>query len=112
MSRRLDPAHRPPTPDPEEDPSNIELTLEDEIRLKLRRSGELERLKLVLKERLEDCGWRDDVYAQAREFVKKQGREQVTVDDIVRHIKPFGRAAVPDTVKAELLKRLQKEILS
>ncbi|CAM8898508.1 unnamed protein product [Rhodiola kirilowii] len=45
--------------------------------------------------------------AQCREFVKKKGRKNVTVDDLIHAITPKGRASVPDSVKAELLQRIR-----
>jgi enhancer of yellow 2 transcription factor len=35
----------------------------------------------------------------------------VTADEIVRHVRPEGRAAVPDNIKAELLTRIKSFIL-
>lgn len=46
------------------------------------------------------------------DFVKSHGKDNLTVDDIVKAIRPFGRANVPDSIKAELLNKLRKEILS
>ena len=50
--------HRPPTPEPEEP------TPAESIRLQL--AGERERLKVLLRNRLEECGWKDEVRALAR----------------------------------------------
>ena len=36
----------------------------------------------------------------------------MTVDELVRAIKPRGRAAVPDNIKAELLAKLRAHIVS
>jgi enhancer of yellow 2 transcription factor len=44
--------------------------------------------------------------------VTKKGRDAVTTDDIVRAVRPEGRATVPDSVKAELLSEIKKFILS
>ncbi len=52
--------HRPPTPTPEE-PSPAE-----HIQLALAESGERERLRALLRNRLEECGWKDEVKALAR----------------------------------------------
>ncbi|KAK3413005.1 hypothetical protein EUGRSUZ_I01648 [Eucalyptus grandis] len=42
-----------------------------------------------------------------RAFIKKKGRNNVTVDDLVHVITPKGRASVPDPVKADLLQRIR-----
>jgi enhancer of yellow 2 transcription factor len=46
------------------------------------------------------------------EYVERRGRENVTADEIVRAVRPQGRAAVPDSVKAELLQRIKQFILA
>ncbi|PNH06544.1 Enhancer of yellow 2 transcription factor [Tetrabaena socialis] len=46
------------------------------------------------------------------EYVARKGREAVTTEDIVRAVRPQGRATVPDSVKAELLAEIKKFILS
>jgi enhancer of yellow 2 transcription factor len=46
------------------------------------------------------------------EFVKAKGRDAVTVDDVVRAIRPEGRASVPDSVKADLLAEIKAFILA
>ncbi len=44
--------------------------------------------------------------------MSKKGREAFTTDDIVRAVRPEGRATVPDAVKAELLAEIKRFILS
>jgi enhancer of yellow 2 transcription factor len=46
------------------------------------------------------------------EYIARRGSEQVTTDDIVRAVRPEGRARVPDSVKAELLAEIKKFIQS
>lgn len=123
-------------------------------------SGERERLKQLLREKLTECGWRDDIKQRCRgkwhknrtfmlvrlvscpsgqsatdtvhttlfvrsqsphatpwchdlfaDYIQRRGRENVTTEDIVRHIRPDGRAAVPDNIKAELLVEIKTFIL-
>ncbi|XP_050233755.1 transcription and mRNA export factor ENY2 [Mercurialis annua] len=98
--------NRPPTPDVAED-GGKEPTLQEIISIKLIESGEKERLMELLRERLIDCGWKDEMKALCRAFVKKKGRNNVTVDDLIHVITPRGRASIPDSVKAELLQRIR-----
>ncbi|VAH67804.1 unnamed protein product [Triticum turgidum subsp. durum] len=61
--------NRPPTPnddDEEEEEVGKEASLGDIINLKLVESGEKERLMELLRERLVECGWRDDMKALCR----------------------------------------------
>ncbi|XP_057251617.1 transcription and mRNA export factor ENY2 isoform X2 [Beta vulgaris subsp. vulgaris] len=97
--------NRPPTPDAG-DEQEKELTVQEKINIKLIESGEKERLMNLLRERLIECGWKDEMKAICRAFIKKKGRNNVTVDDLVHLITPKGRATVPDSVKAELLQRI------
>lgn len=101
---------RPPTPDPED--NDREFALEEKIRLQLIESGERERLKNKLREKLTECGWRDEIKQLCRDYVTRKGRENVTTEDIVRAVRPQGRAAVPDSIKAELLVQIKTFILS
>ncbi|KAF1883688.1 hypothetical protein Lal_00012605 [Lupinus albus] len=99
--------NRPPTPDVLEDTPEREPTLQELINIKLIETGEKERLMELLRERLVDCGWKDEMKSLCRAFVKKKGRNNVTVDELIHVITPKGRASVPDSVKAELLQRIR-----
>ncbi|KAF6150079.1 hypothetical protein GIB67_002861 [Kingdonia uniflora] len=113
--------NRPPTPDTEEDREQ-ELSLQEIINIKMIESGELERLKELLRERLIECGWRDEMKSICRAFVRKKGRNNVNVDDLIQVMAPKGRGewffvvspfsrgltpSIPDSVKAELLHQIQ-----
>eukprot|EP00252_Welwitschia_mirabilis_P020385 TRINITY_DN4999_c0_g1_i1.p1 TRINITY_DN4999_c0_g1~~TRINITY_DN4999_c0_g1_i1.p1 ORF type:complete len:164 (+),score=21.32 TRINITY_DN4999_c0_g1_i1:38-529(+) len=103
----------PPTPDIEgasqKEPT---LSLQEIINIKLIESGEKEKLKELLRERLIECGWKDEMKAECRAFTRKRGRNNVTVDELVHAITPKGRSSVPDSVKAELLQRIQMFLMS
>ncbi|XP_038884208.1 transcription and mRNA export factor ENY2 [Benincasa hispida] len=103
--------NRPPTPEPEDDREHHP-TFQETINIKLIESGEKERLKELLRERLIECGWKDEMKALCRAYVRKKGRNNVSVDDLVQVITPKGRASVPDSVKAELLQRIRSFLAS
>ncbi|XP_022740933.1 transcription and mRNA export factor SUS1-like [Durio zibethinus] len=103
--------NRPPTPDAAEDQGK-EPTLQEIINLKLIESGEKERLMELLRERLIECGWKDEMKALCRAYIKKKGRNNVAVDDLVHLITPKGRASIPDSIKAELLQRIRSFLMS
>ncbi|KAG5527039.1 hypothetical protein RHGRI_028086 [Rhododendron griersonianum] len=107
--------NRPPTPDVR-DEHEKEATLQEIISVKLPwqliESGEKERLMELLRERLIDCGWKDEMKALCRAFIKKKGRTNVTVDDLIHLITPKGRGSIPDSVKAELLQRIRTFLVS
>ncbi|ESQ32769.1 hypothetical protein EUTSA_v10005161mg [Eutrema salsugineum] len=106
--------NRPTTPD--EDVADAyekdELTLRESINTKMVESGEKENLMELVRDRLVECGWKDEMRIACREHVKKKGRKDVTVDELIRVITPKGRASVPDSVKEELLNRIQNFIVS
>uniref|UniRef100_A0A2P2K9S4 Uncharacterized protein MANES_15G160700 n=2 Tax=Rhizophora mucronata TaxID=61149 RepID=A0A2P2K9S4_RHIMU len=57
--------NRPPTPDAVEIQQKRP-TLEEIINIKLIESGEKERLMELLRERLTECGWKDDMKSLCR----------------------------------------------
>jgi enhancer of yellow 2 transcription factor len=71
-------------------------------------TGEKERLKDLLRERLVSCGWRDELKEHCKEIIRNKGLEKITVDELVAEITPKGRATVPNEIKAELLQRIRK----
>jgi len=46
------------------------------------------------------------------ETLLKDGNEKMTVDELVKALKPRGRMTVPDNIKAELLSKLRSAIVS
>ncbi|GMY13083.1 transcription and mRNA export factor ENY2 [Fagus crenata] len=91
VSSRRPSVNRPPTPDVQENQEK-EPTLQETINIKqLIESGEKERLMELLRERLVECGWKDEMKAHCRAVIKKKGRNNVTVDDLVHAITPMGR---------------------
>ncbi|XP_027767082.1 transcription and mRNA export factor ENY2-like, partial [Empidonax traillii] len=67
----------------------------------------LNSLKELLRAKLIECGWKDQLKAHCKDVIKEKGLEHVTVDDLVAEITPKGRALVPDSVKKELLQRIR-----
>eukprot|EP00976_Prorocentrum_cordatum_P084465 1185658-Prorocentrum_minimum.AAC.4 len=66
--------NRPPTPEADDH----EPTLQETINAKLVQSGEKERLRQLLRERLVECGWRDELKAKCRVIIKQRGLSNVT----------------------------------
>mmetsp|Transcript_3883 Transcript_3883/g.5083 ORF Transcript_3883/g.5083 Transcript_3883/m.5083 type:complete len:83 (+) Transcript_3883:189-437(+) len=75
---------------------------------KLIETGEKERLKEILRQKLVECGWRDELKEYCKEVIRSKGLEKITVDELVAEITPRGRATVPDEVKTELLQHIRK----
>ncbi|XP_015239916.1 PREDICTED: transcription and mRNA export factor ENY2-like [Cyprinodon variegatus] len=70
-------------------------------------SGLKTRLKELLRAKLVECGWKDQLKAHCKDVIREKGLEHVTVEDLVTEVTPKGRALVPDGVKKELLQRIR-----
>jgi enhancer of yellow 2 transcription factor len=64
----------------------------------------------LLRLRLNECGWSDEVRLLCREIVKEE-KGNINVDLVVDRVTPKARQIVPDAVKKELLQKI-KRILS
>ncbi|OQR90304.1 enhancer of yellow 2-like [Achlya hypogyna] len=81
--------------------------VKETINQRLVESGEKERLKETLRQKLVECGWRDEMRTYCKELIRTKGIDQITVEDLVEEITPKGRAAVPDSIKADMLARIR-----
>merc|ERR550517_1718158 len=72
---------------------------EENITKQLVESGKKEELKIMLAEKLEECGWKDQVKMACRDVVKEKGLDRITVEDLVQEVAPQGSQLVPDDVK-------------
>ncbi|CAF4759134.1 enhancer of yellow 2 transcription factor-like [Pieris napi] len=75
-------------------------------------SGDRERFKELLRKRLIECGWRDQVRMLCRDVVKENDTNNITFDTLVSRVTPRARAIVPDTVKKELLQKIKTHLLT
>jgi enhancer of yellow 2 transcription factor len=73
------------------------------IEKKLEDSGEKQRLEAHLRQKLIECGWKDELKKFCLAIIRQKGLEQVNLEDLVEELMPKGRALVPTTVKEDLL---------
>ncbi|KAG8187805.1 hypothetical protein JTE90_025843 [Oedothorax gibbosus] len=73
-------------------------------------SNDIERLKDLLRSRLSESGWKEEMKAVCRDIIREKGVENVTVDSLVKEMTPKGRELVPDSVKRELLQRIRSHL--
>jgi enhancer of yellow 2 transcription factor len=71
--------------------------------MQLEESGKKIQFEAELTRKLSECGWRDDMKAKCVQIIQGKGKDNVTVDELARMIAPAGKAAVPDSLKAEML---------
>ncbi|KAF9110716.1 hypothetical protein BGX27_005978 [Mortierella sp. AM989] len=63
------------------------------------------RLVELLRARLIDSGWRDDLKAYTKEKIQSK-ENNMSVDEIIKEVSPHARATIPDKVKTELLTQI------
>ncbi|VUZ47954.1 unnamed protein product [Hymenolepis diminuta] len=66
-------------------------------------TGERDKLKDLLRTRLLECGWREDLKTHCKELITNRGLTYVTVNDLVTELTPIARKNIPDSVKKELV---------
>ena len=69
------------------------------------------RLKELLRRRLVECGWRDQVKIICKEIIKENGTD-ITYDALLAAVTSKARSLVPDTVKKELLQKIKNQLLA
>lgn len=73
-------------------------------------NGDYDRYKILLKRRLQESGWCDQIRLQARELVKQKG-VNCTQDQLLEELLPLGRASVPAAIKKELLIKVKEGLM-
>jgi enhancer of yellow 2 transcription factor len=48
----------------------------------------------MLRERLIQCGWRDDLKEYCKDVIRRKGLEKVTIEELVAEITPKGRCMI------------------
>jgi len=69
------------------------------------------RLKELLRRRLVECGWRDQVKLISKEILKEHGLD-ITYDTLLSTVTTKARTLVPDSVKKELLQKIKNQLLA
>ena len=77
------------------------------INKRLVESGERERLRERLFERLDDTGWREDVKKKVKKYTDKRGIENVALEDIVQELAPNASSLISEDIKRDLKKHIQ-----
>ncbi|BES89057.1 Hypothetical Protein NTJ_01862 [Nesidiocoris tenuis] len=71
-------------------------------------SGEYDRFKNLLRSRLRECGWVDEVHMMCRQTRRNS---DMTLNDLYAEVAKKSRAMVPASVKRELLVRVKESLL-
>jgi hypothetical protein len=75
--------------------------------VQLQSSGKQAQLEAMLKQRLENSEWIDNLKARCKAFLQQRGADNVTIEEVIHKIAPEGRSTVPGSVKAEILAELK-----
>jgi enhancer of yellow 2 transcription factor len=73
----------------------------------LTESGEKERLRDELRDKLVASGWRDDMEAHCRQLIAQRGVEHVRGEDIVADLVPYAIERIPQHLRDEVQQRLR-----
>ncbi|KAH0955105.1 hypothetical protein HN011_007031 [Eciton burchellii] len=73
--------------------------------------GDRDGLKELLRRRLVECGWRDEVKLISRELIKEHGQD-ITYDALLSTVTTKARSIVPDSVKKELLQKIKTQLMA
>ncbi|KZC06378.1 Enhancer of yellow 2 transcription factor like protein [Dufourea novaeangliae] len=65
----------------------------------------------LLRRRLVECGWRDQVKLICKELIKEHGHE-ITYDKLLSTVTSRARTLVPDSVKKELLQKIKNQLIA
>ncbi|XP_032674483.1 transcription and mRNA export factor ENY2 isoform X1 [Odontomachus brunneus] len=73
--------------------------------------GDRDGLKELLRRRLVECGWRDQVKLISKELIKEHGHD-ITYDILLSTVTTKARTLVPDSVKKELLQKIRNQLIA
>ena len=79
---------------------------ENNIFEKVKQSGEMERLKELLKLRLEENGWHARVSEAFKKTMEEQEFGQLSIPGIVHDMLPIARSEIPTSVKVEVIQQI------
>eukprot|EP00826_Nyctotherus_ovalis_P003123 TRINITY_DN1062_c0_g1_i1.p1 TRINITY_DN1062_c0_g1~~TRINITY_DN1062_c0_g1_i1.p1 ORF type:complete len:109 (-),score=35.27 TRINITY_DN1062_c0_g1_i1:139-465(-) len=77
------------------------------IEEKLEKTGKRVEYEELFKKRLIDSGWKDDMKRICMDVIKSKGIENVRVEELTEELVPKGKALIPESVKSELLEKIQ-----
>ncbi|KAH7723133.1 Transcription factor [Aphelenchoides avenae] len=89
-------------------PSN-KLTVE-EIERQFASGPERQALNEAVQKRLRETGWVDQVRRLCEQYLKQRGIDGVSVEEIIANVRQDAYKVVPDEVKADLLKTVERYV--
>jgi enhancer of yellow 2 transcription factor len=75
---------------------------------KLIETGERERLKDLLAQKLIESGWEGKMKEHASGIVRQKGPNNIKFEDLINEVRAEGLATVPHQVKVDMLSQIRK----
>lgn len=73
-------------------------------------SSKVDELREFLVRRLEQCGWKDEIYAMAKGIVRRCDGK-ITSAELCDVLAPAGRELIPGSVKREICMLVKEELM-
>ena len=73
-------------------------------------SGEKEKLEEYLRQKLVECGWKDELKKHCIEIIRTKGLDKINLEDLVEELLPYGRSKVPVKIKEDLLGKIKGKL--
>ena len=87
---------------------NIEIAKKKQIiEQKLEQTGKRKEFEDYLRQKLIESGWRDEIKKMCIELIQSKGIEKIKLDELIDDLVPKGKALVPQTIREEMLARIQ-----
>lgn len=62
----------------------------------------------LLRSRLIECGWRNQVANMCRDLIQRRGVEQIKLSDIVNEVRTEARQNIPEKIRTEILDKIRQ----
>lgn len=92
-----------------EDEKNEEMKAK--LKEMLENSGEMARLRKMIEDELDRCGWREEARQACREVILARGYDSVTVEQVVDEVGPRLRQKVPEELKKAVVDQMRAFLL-
>lgn len=71
-------------------------------------SGEKERLLQLLRLRLSESGWNDNLDAHCRDTIRNKNIDNISMDELLKEVGDHGRSTINESIKKDLLEHIKK----
>uniref|UniRef100_A0A5S6R3M1 Transcription and mRNA export factor ENY2 n=1 Tax=Trichuris muris TaxID=70415 RepID=A0A5S6R3M1_TRIMR len=73
-----------------------------------RETEDYEKMLSLTRKLLHDAGWDQKVERACQDCIKRCGVDKVTLEQLIAEVKPIARQLIPESVKRDLLERLEE----